>query len=105
MSILTLYIQRGVMKQYNLGPNGAIMTALNLFATKFHQIMGLLEVCEMQECITDEQEWLSFILFPSELVFELVCMYLYPLLSLHPFVYFYHVSFYVGSSLEKFFVP
>ncbi|RNE99042.1 XPA-interacting protein [Trypanosoma rangeli] len=32
-----------VMKQYRLGPNGAIMTALNLFATKFHQVISILE--------------------------------------------------------------
>lgn len=31
------------MKQYNLGPNGAIMTSLNLFTTRFDQVMGLLE--------------------------------------------------------------
>lgn len=30
-----------VMKQYNLGPNGGIMTALNLFATKFDQVLSL----------------------------------------------------------------
>lgn len=34
---------REVMKQYNLGPNGGIMTALNLFATKVDQIVGLVE--------------------------------------------------------------
>lgn len=27
-----------VMKQYQLGPNGAIVTSLNLFATKFDQV-------------------------------------------------------------------
>eukprot|EP01117_Protostelium_nocturnum_P012023 TRINITY_DN4400_c0_g1_i2.p1 TRINITY_DN4400_c0_g1~~TRINITY_DN4400_c0_g1_i2.p1 ORF type:complete len:182 (+),score=46.61 TRINITY_DN4400_c0_g1_i2:85-630(+) len=32
-----------VMKQYNLGPNGAIVTSLNLFATKFDQVLGLLD--------------------------------------------------------------
>ncbi|KAG8834710.1 hypothetical protein FRC17_007616 [Serendipita sp. 399] len=32
-----------VMKQYNLGPNGGILTALNLFTTKFEQVMTLLE--------------------------------------------------------------
>ncbi|ESL06104.1 XPA-interacting protein [Trypanosoma rangeli SC58] len=32
-----------VMRQYRLGPNGAIMTALNLFATKFHQVISILE--------------------------------------------------------------
>ena len=32
-----------VMEEYNLGPNGGIMTSLNLFATKVDQVMGLLE--------------------------------------------------------------
>lgn len=32
-----------VMKQYNLGPNGGILTSLNLFATKIDQVMSLLE--------------------------------------------------------------
>lgn len=27
-----------VMQQYGLGPNGAIVTSLNLFATKFDQV-------------------------------------------------------------------
>ena len=34
---------KNVMKEYNLGPNGAILTACNLFATRFDQVMGLLE--------------------------------------------------------------
>ncbi|KAI1205231.1 uncharacterized protein F4807DRAFT_443961 [Annulohypoxylon truncatum] len=32
-----------VMKQYNLGPNGGILTSLNLFSTKVDQILNLLE--------------------------------------------------------------
>ena len=32
-----------VMRQHRLGPNGAILTCLNLFATKFDQVMGILE--------------------------------------------------------------
>ncbi len=32
-----------VMKQYGLGPNGAIMTSLNLFATRFDQVLSLVE--------------------------------------------------------------
>lgn len=32
-----------VMKQYNLGPNGAILTSLNLFATRFDQVVHLAE--------------------------------------------------------------
>jgi GTPase SAR1 family protein len=31
------------MKQFNLGPNGGIITSLNLFSTRFDQIMHLLE--------------------------------------------------------------
>ena len=31
------------MHQHNLGPNGAIMTSLNLYATKFDQVIGILE--------------------------------------------------------------
>ncbi|CAI5741684.1 unnamed protein product [Hyaloperonospora brassicae] len=31
-----------VMKEYGLGPNGAIMTSLNLFATRFDQVVDLL---------------------------------------------------------------
>ena len=34
---------REVMKQYNLGPNGGILTALNLFSTKVDQVLNLLE--------------------------------------------------------------
>ncbi|CAI9715804.1 Hypothetical predicted protein [Octopus vulgaris] len=32
-----------VMKQYNLGPNGGIITSLNLFATRFDQVMKFIE--------------------------------------------------------------
>lgn len=32
-----------ILCRYKLGPNGAIMTALNLFATKFDQVLELLE--------------------------------------------------------------
>jgi len=32
-----------VMKQYKLGPNGGIITSLNLFATKFDQVLEILE--------------------------------------------------------------
>ncbi|KDN38832.1 hypothetical protein RSAG8_09238, partial [Rhizoctonia solani AG-8 WAC10335] len=32
-----------VMKQYNLGPNGGILTSLNLFTTKFDQVLSLVE--------------------------------------------------------------
>ena len=32
-----------VMKEYNLGPNGGILTSLNIFATKIDQIIDILE--------------------------------------------------------------
>jgi GPN-loop GTPase len=32
-----------VMESYNLGPNGGILTALNLFTTKFDQVLDILE--------------------------------------------------------------
>ncbi|EIW53029.1 XPA-binding protein 1 [Trametes versicolor FP-101664 SS1] len=32
-----------VMKEYNLGPNGGILTALNLFTTKFDQVLDFVE--------------------------------------------------------------
>jgi len=32
-----------VMKQYGLGPNGGIVTSLNLFATKFDQVLNLID--------------------------------------------------------------
>ena len=32
-----------VMQQYSLGPNGAILTSLNLFATRFEQVLQLID--------------------------------------------------------------
>ena len=34
---------KNVMKEYNLGPNGGILTASNLFATRFDQVINLCE--------------------------------------------------------------
>lgn len=34
---------KNVMKSYNLGPNGAILTSLNLFAAQFDQVVKLIE--------------------------------------------------------------
>ncbi|EKX74328.1 ATP binding protein family member protein [Theileria equi strain WA] len=34
---------RDIMKKYNLGPNGAIMTSLNLFVTRFDKILEILD--------------------------------------------------------------
>ena len=33
---------KNVMKQFGLGPNGGILTSLNLFSTKFHDVIGLI---------------------------------------------------------------
>ncbi|CAG9785263.1 unnamed protein product [Diatraea saccharalis] len=44
-----------VMKQYGLGPNGGIVTALNLFSTKFGQVVELIEKAGRKHkyCIID----------------------------------------------------
>lgn len=34
---------KNVMKEYGLGPNGAIMTSLNLFSTRFDQVINIVE--------------------------------------------------------------
>jgi hypothetical protein len=41
-----------VMKQYNLGPNGGILTSLNLFATKVDQVLRILE----KRCLPQPQQ-------------------------------------------------
>jgi len=43
IDIRTTISYKDVMSSYNLGPNGAIMTSLNLFATKFDQVINILE--------------------------------------------------------------
>ncbi|PWN18197.1 hypothetical protein BCV69DRAFT_285179 [Microstroma glucosiphilum] len=44
-----------VMEEYNLGPNGGILTSLNLFTTKFDQVLGILErrAAEVDQIILD----------------------------------------------------
>ena len=34
---------KAVMKEYKLGPNGAILTSLNIFAAQFDQVIKLIE--------------------------------------------------------------
>lgn len=41
------------MKQYKLGPNGAIVTSLNLFSTKFSQLLDILSKSTSNICILD----------------------------------------------------
>ena len=48
-----------VMKQYGLGPNGAILTSLNLFATRFDQVINLIEKRVGQTCGQDVEEGVS----------------------------------------------
>ena len=37
-----------VIKQYSLGPNGAILTCLNLFAAQFDQVIKLIQSKQSQ---------------------------------------------------------
>ena len=36
-----------IMKKYNLGPNGGIITSLNLFATRFDKVVSLKELISL----------------------------------------------------------
>lgn len=42
-----------VMKQYKLGPNGAIVTSLNLFSTKFPEVIKYIEKSNHEHCVLD----------------------------------------------------
>lgn len=44
-----------VMKQFNLGPNGGILTSLNLFATKFDEVKCLW--CQNQRIFPPRMCW------------------------------------------------
>jgi len=41
------------MEKYSLGPNGGIVTALNLFTTKFDQVLDLLKKCDAELAVFD----------------------------------------------------
>lgn len=41
------------MKQYKLGPNGAIVTSLNLFSTKFPEVINYIEKAKNDYCVLD----------------------------------------------------
>lgn len=41
------------MRQYKLGPNGAIVTSLNLFSTKFSEVIGFIEKSSQELCVLD----------------------------------------------------
>ncbi|KAG0677520.1 GPN-loop GTPase 1 [Pichia californica] len=42
-----------VMENYNLGPNGAIVTSLNLFSTKIDQVLNIIKKRDFTNCIVD----------------------------------------------------
>ncbi|KAL1501606.1 hypothetical protein ABEB36_006903 [Hypothenemus hampei] len=42
-----------VMKQYKLGPNGAIVTSLNLFSTKFPEVVDFISKTTNEHCVLD----------------------------------------------------
>ncbi|KAJ8932627.1 hypothetical protein NQ314_014557 [Rhamnusium bicolor] len=42
-----------VMKQYKLGPNGAIVTSLNLFSTKFPEVISFIGKAQNEHCLLD----------------------------------------------------
>lgn len=44
---------KDVMKQYKLGPNGAIVTSLNLFSTKFPDVLKYIEKAPNEYCVLD----------------------------------------------------
>lgn len=41
------------MEKYNLGPNGGIVTSLNLFCTKFSQVLQLVQKCDRDLAVFD----------------------------------------------------
>ncbi|CAK7271107.1 hypothetical protein SEPCBS119000_004430 [Sporothrix epigloea] len=53
---------REVMKQYNLGPNGGILTALNLFSTKVDQILSLVEKRTLPDPEQPERKPVKYVL-------------------------------------------
>ena len=48
---------KAVMQQYNLGPNGAIVTALNLYATRFHEVIGIIEQRRAEVSVLLGERW------------------------------------------------
>merc|ERR1712096_359865 len=54
-----------VMKQYKLGPNGAIVTSLNLFSTKFDQVLKLLEKKDNEFVIFDTPGQIEVFTWPA----------------------------------------
>lgn len=44
---------KDVMEKYNLGPNGGIVTSLNLFSTKFNQVLDLVAKSNSDVAIFD----------------------------------------------------
>lgn len=60
-----------VHPRYNLGPNGGILTALNLFTTKFDQVLDLVEKrAETVECAS-----VFFLLLQGSSLMHSFCIY------------------------------
>lgn len=59
-----------VMKQYNLGPNGGILTSLNLFSTKVDQVMGILEKRCLPQPTAQQQQPAEPQLLPSHILLD-----------------------------------
>ncbi|KAK3720335.1 hypothetical protein LTR37_003746 [Vermiconidia calcicola] len=59
-----------VMKQYNLGPNGGILTSLNLFSTKVDQVMGILEKRCLPQPTAQQQQPVEPQLLPSHILLD-----------------------------------
>lgn len=58
-----------LVPRYNLGPNGGILTALNLFTTKFDQVLDLVEKrAEGVECV--DIFWLLVLVSMMQVFFE-----------------------------------
>lgn len=63
------------MKQYKLGPNGGIVTALNLFSTKFSDVIALIEKSnrEHKYCVIDTPGMYIWIVEVLLLLFISIC--------------------------------
>ena len=56
---------REVMKQYQLGPNGGILTALNFFATRFEQVLTLIEARRAEHAAREPCDPLRYVLLDT----------------------------------------
>ena len=59
MGNITKSYYKSVMKTHNLGPNGAIMTSLNLFSTNIHKVVDLLEKKKKSDDPDDKMDYIT----------------------------------------------